>query len=85
MRVEKPEETMTFGKLLELIGEQQRKIDTLEFAFSFLAFCLDEKANRLMIHNLTLASQNENRDPAMKKYLARLAAALEKNSGPAAE
>lgn len=33
MRVEKPEETMTFGKLLELIGEQQRKIDTLEFAF----------------------------------------------------
>ncbi|KGA23723.1 MULTISPECIES: hypothetical protein [Pectobacterium] len=85
MTVEKPEEAMTFGELLELIGEQQRKIDALELAFSSLAFCLDEKANKLMVHNLALESQNENRDPAMKKYLARLAAALEKNAGSGVE
>ncbi|MEH0835437.1 hypothetical protein OI450_08010 [Pectobacterium cacticida] len=81
MTVEKPEEAMTFGELLALIGEQQRKIDALELAFSSLAFCLDEKANKLMIHNLTVESQNENRDPVMKKYLARLAAALEEKTG----
>ncbi|MEH2920860.1 hypothetical protein ACFFL1_09315 [Samsonia erythrinae] len=85
MTVEKPEEAMTFGELLALIGEQQRKLDALELAFSSLAFCLDEKSNQLMIHNLTLESQNENRDPVMKKYLARLAASLEKNAGPVAE
>ncbi|BES85322.1 hypothetical protein PEC302107_20820 [Pectobacterium araliae] len=85
MTVEKPEEAMTFGELLELISEQQRKIDALELAFSSLAFCFDEKANKLMIHNLALESQNENRDPTVKKYLARLAAALEKNAGSSTE
>lgn len=85
MTVEKPEEVMTFGELLELIGEQQRKLDALELAFSSLAFCLDEKANKLMVHNLTLESQNENREPAMKKHLARLAATLEKNAGSGVE
>nr|WP_113868043.1 hypothetical protein [Brenneria salicis]NMN91231.1 hypothetical protein [Brenneria salicis ATCC 15712 = DSM 30166]RBP60440.1 hypothetical protein DES54_13132 [Brenneria salicis ATCC 15712 = DSM 30166]RLM30068.1 hypothetical protein BHG07_12755 [Brenneria salicis ATCC 15712 = DSM 30166] len=81
MTVEKPEEAMTFGELLELIAEQQRKIDVLEIAFSSLVLCLDEKSNQLMIHNLKLESQNENRDPAMKKHLARFAATLEKNAG----
>ncbi|MCV9877730.1 hypothetical protein B4923_04640 [Brenneria roseae subsp. americana] len=81
MTVEKPEEAMTFGELLELIAEQQRKIDVLELAFSSLVFCLDEKSNQLMIHNLKLESQNENRDPVMKKHLARFAATLEKNAG----
>lgn len=81
MTVEKPEEAMTFGELLELIAEQQRKIDVLELAFSSLVFCLDEKSNQLMIHNLKLESQNENRDPQMKKHLARFAAALERNAG----
>ncbi|RLM27100.1 hypothetical protein BIY29_04165 [Brenneria alni] len=81
MAVEKPEEAMTFGELLELIGAQQRKIDALELAFSSLVFCLDEKANQLMIHKLKLESQNENRDPLMKKHLAHFAATLEKNAG----
>ena len=85
MTVEKPEEAMTFGELLELIGEQQRRIDALELAFSLLASSLDEKAARLMAHHLKLGSQNENRDPLVKKYLALQAAAFEKNAGLSCE
>ncbi|MFC3395262.1 hypothetical protein [Brenneria rubrifaciens] len=81
MTVEKPEEAMTFGELLELIAEQQRKIDVLELAFSSLVFCLDEKEIQLMIHKLELESQNETRDPLMKKSLARFVDTLEKNAG----
>ncbi len=85
MTVEKPEEAMTFGELLELIGEQQRRIDTLELAFSSLALALDEKSTKIVLHSLTLESQNENRDAVTKKHLALLAAAFEKNAGLAAE
>ena len=38
MTTEKPEEAMTFGELLALIGEQQRRLTVLENAFSYLTF-----------------------------------------------
>lgn len=85
MTVEKPEEAMTFGELLALIGEQQHRIDTLELAFSSLAFALDERAAQLMLHNLKLESQNENRDEKTKKHLALLAATFERNAGLATD
>ena len=85
MTVEKPEEAMTFGELLELIGEQQHRIETLELAFSSLAFALDEKSTHIVLNTLTLESQNENRDTLTKKHLALLAAAFEKNAGRATE
>lgn len=81
MTVEKPEDAMTFGELLALISDQQHRIDTLELAFSALAFALDERAAKLMLHNLKLESQNENRDDKTKKHLAHLATAFEKNAG----
>ncbi|SFM91541.1 hypothetical protein SAMN05216516_101290 [Izhakiella capsodis] len=52
-----PEGNMTFGELLALIGSQQRRLTVLENAFAFLSFCLDEKANQLLIHSLRLESQ----------------------------
>lgn len=78
----KPEEAMTFGELLALIGEQQRRLNVLEIAFSYLSFSLDEKANQLLIHNLMLESQNQNRDAIMQKYFAQLAEELAKRIGP---
>ena len=33
-----PEQAMTFGELLEVIGEQQRRLTVLENAFSWLTF-----------------------------------------------
>ncbi|WP_410015762.1 hypothetical protein [Sodalis sp. C49] len=82
MIANKPEEAMTFGELLALIGEQQRRLNVLEIAFSYLSFSLDEKANQLLIHNLMLESQNQNRDAIMQKYFAQLAEELAKRIGP---
>ncbi|NDL61929.1 hypothetical protein [Acerihabitans arboris] len=82
MIANKPEEAMTFGELLALIGEQQRRLNVLEIAFSYLSFSLDEKANQLLVHNLMLESQNQNRDAIMQKYFAQLAEELAKRIGP---
>ncbi len=38
MTTDKPEEAMTFGELLALIGDQQRRLTVLENAFSSLIF-----------------------------------------------
>ncbi|WP_413734249.1 hypothetical protein ACL2XP_17660 [Sodalis sp. RH21] len=73
MMTTKPEEAMTFGELLELISQQQRRLNVLEIAFSYLSFSLDEKANQLLIHNLLLEAQNQNRDAIMQKYFSQLA------------
>lgn len=83
MIANKPEEAMTFGELLALIGEQQRRLNVLEIAFSYLSFSLDEKANQLLIHNLVLESQNQNRDASMQKYFAQLAEELARRINPA--
>ncbi|MFT4463753.1 MAG: hypothetical protein ACMX3H_01775 [Sodalis sp. (in: enterobacteria)] len=82
MTPEKPEEAMTFGELLQLISEQQRRLSVLEIAFSYLSFSLDEKANQLLIHNLMLEAQNQNRDALMQKYFAQLAEELARRVMP---
>ena len=66
---------MTFGELLALIGEQQRRLTVLENAFSYLTFCLDAKSNQLLIHSLRLESQNQNYDEGCSCILP----ALQKN------
>ena len=85
MTVEKPEQAMTFGELLALIGDQQHKIDALELAFSSLAFALDERTAQLLLHNLKLESHNEIRAEQTKKHLALLITVFEKNAGISAE
>ncbi|TCV98239.1 hypothetical protein [Biostraticola tofi] len=82
MTADKPEETMTFGELLQLISEQQRRLNVLEIAFSYLSFSLDEKANQLLVHNLLLESQNQNRDATMQKYFSQLAEELTRRVSP---
>ncbi|OON40707.1 hypothetical protein BTJ39_06380 [Izhakiella australiensis] len=81
MTTDNPEENMTFGELLTLIGDQQRRLTVLENAFAFLSFCLDEKANQLLLHSLRLESQNQNRDEALQQHFSRLAEELEKRNG----
>lgn len=81
MAADNPEEAMTFGELLAMIGEQQRRLTVLENAFSTLSFCLDDKANQLLIHSLKLEGQNQNRDEQLQKHFIRLAGELEKRSG----
>ncbi|WNN46015.1 MULTISPECIES: hypothetical protein [Winslowiella] len=81
MTADKPEEAMTFGELLALISDQQRRLSVLENAFSYLSFCLDEKSNQLMIHSLRLEAQNQNRDETMQQHFTRLADELEKRNG----
>ncbi|XBS71195.1 hypothetical protein ABK905_09665 [Acerihabitans sp. KWT182] len=83
MNVNKPEEAMTFGELLDLISEQQRRLNVLEIAFSYLSFSLDEKANQLLINNLMLEAQNQNRDAVMQKYFSQLAEELARRVRPA--
>ncbi|MFD1803118.1 hypothetical protein ACFSFZ_13080 [Mixta tenebrionis] len=82
MTTENPEAAMTFGELLALIGEQQRRLIVLENAFSYLGFCLDDKSNQLLIHSLRLEAQNQNYDEAMQQHFARLADELEKRHSP---
>ncbi|PLR40387.1 hypothetical protein CYR32_01205 [Chimaeribacter coloradensis] len=82
MAAEKPEEAMTFGELLELIRDQQRRLSVLETAFSYLAFSHDDKSAQLMIHSLKLESQNQNRDEETQKHFAQLAEEWEKRIAP---
>lgn len=81
MAADNPEEAMTFGELLAMIGEQQRRLTVLENAFSTLSFCLDDKANQLLIHSLNLEGQNQNYDEQLQKHFIRLAGELEKRTG----
>lgn len=76
-----PEQAMTFGELLEVIGEQQRRLTVLENAFSWLTFCLDDKANQLLIHSLRLEGQNQNRDEQLQKHFISFADDIEKRLG----
>lgn len=78
MMSDNPEEAMTFGELLALIGEQQRRLTVLESAFSSLTFCLDERAGQLLVHHLMLEAQNQNHDEQLQQHFARLAQALQK-------
>lgn len=82
MVTEKPEEAMTFGELLELIRDQQRRLGVLEAAFSYLAFSHDDKSAQLMIHSLKLEAQNQNRDAETQKHFAELAEQWEKRFSP---
>ena len=81
MTTDKPEEAMTFGELLALIGVQQRRLTVLENAFSSLIFCLDDRASQLLVHNLSLEAQNQNHDEQLQQHFARLADALQKRGG----
>lgn len=81
MNSENPEEAMTFGELLALIADQQRRLSVLESAFASLSFCLDEKASSLLIHTLRLEAQNQDRDENMQQHFSHLADALEKRHG----
>lgn len=85
MATDNPEEVMTFGELLAMIADQQRRLTALETAFSTLSFCLDDKANQLLIHSLKLEGQNQNRDEQLQQHFLHLASELEKRLGaPAA-
>lgn len=81
MTADKPEETMTFGELLALIRDQQRRLSVLESAFSYLPFCLDERSNQLLIHSMRLEAQNQNCDLSTQSHYSRLADELEKRTG----
>lgn len=80
MTYEKPEEAMTFGELLALISDQQRRLTVLETAFSWLPFCLDDRSSLLLSHSLRLESQNQEHDEALQNHYAHLAEALEKRT-----
>ncbi|MGE9550463.1 hypothetical protein ACQPT2_04395 [Erwinia amylovora] len=81
MNAENPEEAMTFGELLTLIADQQRRLSVLESAFSSLSFCLDAKASLLLIQSLRLEAQNQDRDENMQQHFSALANELEKRHG----
>mgnify|MGYP004722282801 CR=1 FL=1 len=78
MSADNPEQAMTFGELLTMIGDQQRRLNVLENAFSLLSFCLDERANQLLIHSLRLEGQNQYRDEQTQQHFLQLAGELEK-------
>ncbi|QGY28748.1 hypothetical protein [Pantoea cypripedii] len=81
MTHDKPEEAMTFGELLALIGEQQRRLTVLENAFANLTFCLDDRASQLLVHNLLLEAQNQNHDTQLQQQFVHLAEEIKKCSG----
>ncbi|MFV9667509.1 hypothetical protein [Pantoea sp. ARC607] len=81
MTTDKPEEAMTFGELLALIGDQQRRLTVLENAFSSLMFCLDDRASQLLAHNLSLEAQNQNHDEQLQQHFARLAESVQRRGG----
>ena len=81
---DKPEEAMTLGELLDIIREQQRRLTVLENAFSLLPFCLDDRANQLLIQNLRLEGQNQNRDEQLQKHFSHLADEMVKRLTPVA-
>lgn len=82
MTPETPEEAMTFGELLGLIADQQRRLSVLEIAFSSLSFCLDEKAVLLLTQRLRLEAQNHDHDENMRQHFSRLAEEVEKHRAP---
>lgn len=81
MTTDKSEEAMTFGELLELIGDQQRRLAVLEHAFTSLCFCLDDRANNLLVHHLQLEAQNQNYDAPLQHHFSRLAEEIQKHAG----
>ena len=82
MNNDNPEHAMTFGELLELIHDQQRRINVLETAFSYLAFGLEGKSCQLLIHSLKLEANNQTYDTKSQEYFAKLAEQFEvRNSG----
>lgn len=81
MTTDKPEEAMTFGELLALIGEQQRRLTVLENAFTNLCFCLDDRAHHLLVHHLQLEAQNQNYDEPLQHHFSHLAEEIQKRTG----
>ncbi|MCA1175358.1 MULTISPECIES: hypothetical protein [unclassified Pantoea] len=81
MTTEKPEEAMTFGELLALIAEQQRRLTVIENAFASLTFCLDDRASQLLVHNLFLEAQNQNHDTQLQQHFTRLAEEIQRRNG----
>lgn len=82
MNSDNPEHAMTFGELLELIHDQQRRINVLETAFSYLAFGLEKKSCQLLTHSLKLEANNQTYDEKTQQYFAKLAELFEtRNSG----
>ncbi len=79
MNAEKPEEAMTFGELLALIADQQRRLTVLENAFSSLSLCLDSRASQLLIQQLRLQALNQEYDENTQRHYTGLADALEGN------
>ena len=78
MSADNPEQAMTFGELLTMIGDQQRRLNVLENAFSLLSFCLDDRSTQLLIHSLRLEGQNQQRDEQTQQHFVQLAGELER-------
>lgn len=81
MNTDKPEEAMTFGELLALIGEQQRRLAVLESAFSSLLLTLDEQTTQQLVLNLRREAGNAHHDAQLQQHFARLVATLQQRSG----
>lgn len=82
MITDKPEEAMTFGELLALIAEQQRRLTVLETAFTSLTLSLDAPAVQLLAHNLTQEAQNQQHDASLQQQFFRLAKTLQQRTDP---
>jgi len=81
VNVENPEEAMTFGELLALIADQQRRLSVLEVAFSSLSLCLDERASLLLVEKLRLEATRPEHDENKQQHFAALAEELAKRAG----
>jgi len=81
VNVENPEEAMTFGELLALIADQQRRLSVLEVAFSSLSLCLDERASLLLVEKLRLEATRPEHDENKRQHFAALAEELAKRAG----
>ncbi|RAU34858.1 hypothetical protein DBY66_002950 [Pantoea sp. RIT413] len=82
MITDKPEEAMTFGELLALIAEQQRRLTVLETAFTSLTLSLDAPAVQLLAQNLTQEAQNQQHDASLQQQFFRLAKTLRQRTDP---
>ncbi|WP_130834688.1 hypothetical protein [[Erwinia] mediterraneensis] len=81
MTTEKPEEAMTFGELLALISEQQRRLVALEHAFTGVTAALDSDAHQALLQQLQRAAQNQDHDALLRQQFSRLATVIEKQAG----
>jgi len=81
MNAENPEEAMTFGELLALIADQQRRLSVLEIAFSSLSLCLDESAALRLVDKLRLEATRPDHDENKQHYFTALADELAKRAG----